>query len=149
MTFGSAINPTGATPPSPETATMNGTTTLQRPPPALEVSGLRTGYGRTVILRDFSIVVPAGQVTALLGPLAQAARVAKAAGSELGNLKSLSAQSASADPTDAYANYRSSSYRMLQMARSRGGWNGVDDDNPAEAMGVEPGTVKFNVTVIQ
>lgn len=48
---------------------MNGTATLQAPPPpALEISGLRTGYGRTVILRDLSMSVPAGQVTALLGP---------------------------------------------------------------------------------
>ena len=47
---------------------MNGTATLQAPPPALEISGLRAGYGRTVILRDLSISVPAGQVTALLGP---------------------------------------------------------------------------------
>jgi len=37
-------------------------------PAALEVSGLQTGYGRTVILRDLSLTVPAGQVTALLGP---------------------------------------------------------------------------------
>ena len=38
------------------------------PQAALEVSGLRTGYGRTVILRGLSLTVPAGQVTALLGP---------------------------------------------------------------------------------
>jgi branched-chain amino acid transport system ATP-binding protein len=36
--------------------------------PALEINGLRTGYGRTVILRDVTLSVPAGQVTALLGP---------------------------------------------------------------------------------
>jgi branched-chain amino acid transport system ATP-binding protein len=47
---------------------MNGTATLPGPPPALEISGLRTGYGRTIILRDLSITVPSGQVTALLGP---------------------------------------------------------------------------------
>jgi branched-chain amino acid transport system ATP-binding protein len=38
------------------------------PAPALEISGLRTGYGRTVVLRDLTLSVPAGQVTALLGP---------------------------------------------------------------------------------
>ena len=47
---------------------MNGTSTLPSPEPALEISGLRTGYGRTIILRDLSITVPSGQVTALLGP---------------------------------------------------------------------------------
>ena len=35
---------------------------------ALQVTGLRTGYGRTVVLRDLSLTVPAGQATALLGP---------------------------------------------------------------------------------
>src|SRR5947208_9372244 len=37
-------------------------------PPALEVNGLSTGYGRTTILRDLSLTVPVGQATALLGP---------------------------------------------------------------------------------
>jgi branched-chain amino acid transport system ATP-binding protein len=36
--------------------------------PALEVSGLTTGYGLTQVLRDVSLEVPAGGVTALLGP---------------------------------------------------------------------------------
>ena len=36
--------------------------------PALEVTGLTAGYGRSVILRDVELVVPVGQVTALLGP---------------------------------------------------------------------------------
>ena len=35
---------------------------------ALTISGLTTGYGRTVVLRDLSLTIPAGQVTALLGP---------------------------------------------------------------------------------
>ena len=48
------------------TAPMNGHAAA--PPPALEVIGLRTGYGRTVILRDLTLSVPTGQVTALLGP---------------------------------------------------------------------------------
>jgi branched-chain amino acid transport system ATP-binding protein len=37
-------------------------------PPALEVSGLTSGYGHTTVLRDVSLTVPAGAVTALLGP---------------------------------------------------------------------------------
>jgi branched-chain amino acid transport system ATP-binding protein len=37
-------------------------------PPVLEVTGLRAGYGRTVVLRDVTLSAPAGQVTALLGP---------------------------------------------------------------------------------
>jgi len=35
--------------------------------PALEIAGLRTGYGRTVVLRDLTLSVPAGEATALLG----------------------------------------------------------------------------------
>jgi branched-chain amino acid transport system ATP-binding protein len=34
----------------------------------LEVEGLSTGYGRTVVVRDLSLSVPAGGVTAVLGP---------------------------------------------------------------------------------
>ena len=34
----------------------------------LEVDGLTTGYGRTVVVRDLSLSVPAGGVTAVLGP---------------------------------------------------------------------------------
>jgi branched-chain amino acid transport system ATP-binding protein len=37
-------------------------------PPALEVTGLTSGYGHTTVLRDVSLTVPAGAVTALLGP---------------------------------------------------------------------------------
>jgi branched-chain amino acid transport system ATP-binding protein len=36
-------------------------------PPAVEVAGLTTGYGRTLVLRDLTLTVPEGQVTALLG----------------------------------------------------------------------------------
>jgi lipopolysaccharide export system ATP-binding protein len=35
---------------------------------ALEVEGLTTGYGRTVVVRDVSLSVPAGAITAVLGP---------------------------------------------------------------------------------
>jgi branched-chain amino acid transport system ATP-binding protein len=34
----------------------------------LEVEGLTTGYGRTVVVRDVSLSVPTGGVTAVLGP---------------------------------------------------------------------------------
>jgi branched-chain amino acid transport system ATP-binding protein len=37
-------------------------------PPALEVTGLRAGYGRTVVLWDLDLTVAAGEVVALLGP---------------------------------------------------------------------------------
>jgi branched-chain amino acid transport system ATP-binding protein len=36
-------------------------------PPAVEVDRLTTGYGRTVVLRELSLSVPEGEVTALLG----------------------------------------------------------------------------------
>ncbi len=38
------------------------------PPPALELKHVEAGYGRTTVLRDVSIVVAPGSVTALLGP---------------------------------------------------------------------------------
>ena len=37
-------------------------------PPALELRGVTGGYGRTTVLRDVSITVPASGVAALLGP---------------------------------------------------------------------------------
>jgi branched-chain amino acid transport system ATP-binding protein len=37
------------------------------PVPALEVAGLSSGYGRTTVLRDVALSVPAGSVAALLG----------------------------------------------------------------------------------
>jgi branched-chain amino acid transport system ATP-binding protein len=36
--------------------------------PALEVRGVDAGYGQTTVLRDVSLMVPAGSVVALLGP---------------------------------------------------------------------------------
>jgi len=36
--------------------------------PALDVVGLDVGYGRSTVLRDVSVTVPLGSVTALLGP---------------------------------------------------------------------------------
>jgi branched-chain amino acid transport system ATP-binding protein len=38
------------------------------PEPALVVSGLEAGYGTTTVLRDVSLQVAAGEVTALVGP---------------------------------------------------------------------------------
>jgi branched-chain amino acid transport system ATP-binding protein len=37
-------------------------------PPVLELSGITAGYGRTTVLRDVDVMVPAGKVVALLGP---------------------------------------------------------------------------------
>src|SRR3954454_407110 len=42
--------------------------TPQSSPLALEVTGLTSGYGATTVLRDVSLTVAAGGVTALLGP---------------------------------------------------------------------------------
>jgi uncharacterized protein YggE len=78
----------------------------------------------------------------------QAARLSKAAGVELGGLKSLSARSTSGDANNyGYNNYNSSAYRMMQMARQSQMTGDDDDENSTEALGVEPGPVKFNVTV--
>jgi branched-chain amino acid transport system ATP-binding protein len=37
-------------------------------PPALQLDGVTSGYGRTTVLRGISLQVPAGSITALLGP---------------------------------------------------------------------------------
>jgi branched-chain amino acid transport system ATP-binding protein len=37
-------------------------------PTALELSSVTAGYGSTIVLRDVSLAVPAGQIVALLGP---------------------------------------------------------------------------------
>jgi uncharacterized protein YggE len=76
----------------------------------------------------------------------EAARVAKAAGAELGELKSLSGNSASGNDNQGYANYNSRAYRAYQMARMAAG--NSDDENSTEAIGGDPGQVKFNVTVM-
>jgi hypothetical protein len=77
----------------------------------------------------------------------EAARVARAAGVELGDLKSLSAHSASGnDNQAAYMNYNSRSYRAYQMARMAAGTS--DEENSTEAIGADAGQVKFNVTVM-
>jgi len=49
---------------------MTANSTLDRtatPPPALEVDAVSAGYGPTAVLREVSLVVPAGSVVALLG----------------------------------------------------------------------------------
>jgi hypothetical protein len=76
----------------------------------------------------------------------EAARVAKAAGAELGDLKSLSGHSASGNDNQGYTNYNSRAYRAFQMARMAAG--NSDDENSTEAIGGDPGHVKFNVTVM-
>ena len=42
--------------------------TAKQAPPALDVCGLVAGYGGTTVLRDVSLSVAAGSVTALIGP---------------------------------------------------------------------------------
>jgi uncharacterized protein YggE len=76
----------------------------------------------------------------------QAARLAKAAGAELGELKSLSGHSTSPNEYNSYGRYNQFAYQALQMARAQAG---IDDDegNDTEALGAEPGPVKINVTV--
>ena len=51
---------------SAATATDQGPTPIQEP--ALVVSGLEAGYGTTTVLRNVSLQVAAGEVTALVGP---------------------------------------------------------------------------------
>jgi len=80
----------------------------------------------------------------------QASKLAKAAGTELGALKSLSANSTSGN-ANAYNNYgyNSRQWRAMQMA---GIGQSEDEEgegaNPTEALGAEPGPVKFHVTVM-
>jgi branched-chain amino acid transport system ATP-binding protein len=50
------------------TGRLNGSESDDTPSAALELDGVTCGYGRTVVLRDVSINVPAGRVVALLGP---------------------------------------------------------------------------------
>lgn len=50
------------------TQTLDEPTAEAVPPPALAVTQLSAGYGSTTVLRDVSMTVAAGSVTALLGP---------------------------------------------------------------------------------
>ena len=78
---------------------------------------------------------------------AQASKLAKAAGTELGALKSLSSTSTSGNANNNYQ-YNARAWRAMQMA----GLGQSDDDeaneNAAEALGAEPGPVKVHVTVM-
>jgi uncharacterized protein YggE len=78
----------------------------------------------------------------------QASKLAKAAGTELGALKSLSSTSTSGNPNE-YNNYQynSRAWRAMQMA-ARDQTDDESDDKTSEALGAEPGTVKFHVTVM-
>jgi uncharacterized protein YggE len=79
----------------------------------------------------------------------QAARLAKAAGAELGALRTL--QNAGFSGGDEYdfgwSSYSSSSYayRAMQLARSR---QSTDEDDDTEAVGVAPGEIKYKVTIM-
>jgi branched-chain amino acid transport system ATP-binding protein len=46
----------------------NGTTPAEPTAQALELRGVTAGYGRTTVLRDVDVAVPAGSIVALLGP---------------------------------------------------------------------------------
>ena len=81
-------------------------------------------------------------------PKPRPARLAKAAGAELGSLKTLTAHSSSAGGYNEYGNYNQYAYRALQMARRAQGNDEDGSDDETEAMGVEPGPVKITVTVM-
>lgn len=70
-----------------------------------------------------------------------AARLAKAAGSQLGELKSLSATSTSIDPSDPNGNARFYMYQMM----SGSGPDGAA--NPGEAVSLRPGAVTYHIRV--
>jgi uncharacterized protein YggE len=76
----------------------------------------------------------------------QAGKLAKAAGAELGSLRSLNARSASMNPNSGGYGYNNAAYRMMGM---QGGEDDEDGENPStlEALAVEPGPVKYNVIV--
>ena len=75
----------------------------------------------------------------------KAARVAKAAGSGLGKLASLTETEATADPDDYRSAYGGDpyAYQMMQQLRRGGG----DDSGPAEGVGIQPGKVTYRVSV--
>ena len=75
----------------------------------------------------------------------KAARVAKAAGSELGKLASLTETEAGVDTDDYRGSYNSDpyAYQMMQQLRTGGG----DDSGPTEGIGIHPGKVTFRVSV--
>jgi hypothetical protein len=78
----------------------------------------------------------------------QATRLAKAAGSKLGSLKSLNNFGAAASGYEDFESglsYNSPAYRALQIARRQ--IAGLPNDESYEAIGVEPGMVKYNVSI--
>lgn len=76
----------------------------------------------------------------------QASKLAKAAGTELGSLKSLSSNSKSGN-TNNYNQYNSRAWQAMQMAGLGQSEDDEADGNSTEALGAEPGPVKFLVTV--
>jgi len=79
---------------------------------------------------------------------AQATRVAKAAGAELGTLKSLTSHDASSGYNGYGGNYDRYAYQALQAARAQAGIDDEDGEVETEAMGVEPARVKVTITVM-
>jgi uncharacterized protein YggE len=77
----------------------------------------------------------------------RAARLAKAAGSQLGELKSLSAQNtpgAGLDDYSMYGGYSSPAYRAIQRAMTAAQ---LGTEDASEAIGAIPGTVTYTITV--
>ena len=75
----------------------------------------------------------------------EAARLAKAAGAELGALRMLSGQAAFPSMDESYGGYNPYYQRLMYMAaqQQRGG-----GDASREAVGMDPGSVKMDVTVM-
>ncbi|HLJ12719.1 MAG TPA: SIMPL domain-containing protein [Planctomycetaceae bacterium] len=78
-----------------------------------------------------------------------AARLAKAAGAQLGNLKSLTSNSASGDWSsyNRYGMNNSAAYQVLQAARQTQSEDGDDNETNNEALGIDLDAIKINVTV--
>lgn len=84
---------------------------------------------------------------AFLKAKTQASKLAKAAGTELGALKSLSSSSTSGNANNNYQ-YNSRAWRAMQMAGLGQSDDEEANDNSAEAIGAEPGPVKVHVSVM-
>lgn len=78
---------------------------------------------------------------------AQAKQLAKAAGIELGNLKTLYATNASAGGYDRYGSYNYNYNRIMQMAQRSQSGEDLEDPDSTTAFAAEAGPVKLSITV--
>jgi len=81
---------------------------------------------------------------------AQATRLAKAAGTKLGSLQSLSGAGAAGSDYEGYGGgngYDAHVYRALQMSRRQQQGNTSSGDESAEAIGAEAGLVNYHVSI--